>query len=136
MIVDRGIEGNLNFSQCQYHDQQNRRICKCNMHMVVSLKYIFVMRCAIWYHLYNLKNVKNTHGRVLLLVKLQALLLKVTLIPRFLNCTNSSTLCNVSHLSNRFSKGTVSPTQQLQMKKSGSSIVTLQYFDKLNKDLF
>ena len=30
------------------------------------------MRCAIWYHLYNLKNVKNTHGRVLLLVKLQA----------------------------------------------------------------
>ena len=32
----------------------------------------FVMRCAIWYHLYNLKNVKNTHGGVLLLVKLQA----------------------------------------------------------------
>ena len=21
-----------------------------------------VMLCAIWYHLYNLKNVKNTHG--------------------------------------------------------------------------
>ena len=30
------------------------------------------MRCAIWYHLYNLKNVKYTHGVVLLLVKLQA----------------------------------------------------------------
>ena len=30
------------------------------------------MRWAIWYHLYNLKNVKNTHGGVLLLVKLQA----------------------------------------------------------------
>ena len=30
------------------------------------------MRYAIWYHLYNLKNVKNTHGGVLLLVKLQA----------------------------------------------------------------
>ena len=26
----------------------------------------------MWYDLYNLKNVKNTHGRVLLLVKLQA----------------------------------------------------------------
>ena len=25
------------------------------------------MRCAIWYHLYHLKNVKNTHGGVLLL---------------------------------------------------------------------
>ena len=30
------------------------------------------MRYAIWYHLYNLKNVKNTLGGVLLLVKLQA----------------------------------------------------------------
>ena len=29
------------------------------------------MRCAIWYHLHNLKNVKNTHGGVLLLSKLQ-----------------------------------------------------------------
>ena len=28
------------------------------------------MRYAICYHLYNLKNVKNTHGGVLLLVKL------------------------------------------------------------------
>ena len=30
-----------------------------------------VMRCAIWYHLYNLKNMKNTNGGVLILVKLQ-----------------------------------------------------------------
>ena len=30
------------------------------------------MFCAIWYHLYNLKNKKNTRGGVLLLVKLQA----------------------------------------------------------------
>ena len=28
----------------------------------------YVMLCAIWYHLYNLKNVKNIHGGVLLLV--------------------------------------------------------------------
>ena len=26
--------------------------------------------CAIWYHLYNLKHVKNTHGEVLLFIKL------------------------------------------------------------------
>ena len=32
----------------------------------------YVVRCAIWYHLYNLKNVKTTHGEVLILVKLQA----------------------------------------------------------------
>ena len=30
------------------------------------------MFCAIWYHLYNLKNMKSTHGGLLLLVKLQA----------------------------------------------------------------
>ena len=27
------------------------------------------MLCEIWYHLHNLKNVKNTHGGVLLLAK-------------------------------------------------------------------
>ena len=36
----------------------------------------FVVCCAIWYHLYNSKNVKNAHGGVLLLVKLQAYNLK------------------------------------------------------------
>ena len=33
---------------------------------------ICVVRCAIWYHLHNLKNVKNIHGQVLILVELQA----------------------------------------------------------------
>ena len=32
----------------------------------------YVMRWAICYHLHNLKHVKNTHGGVLLLVKLHA----------------------------------------------------------------
>ena len=36
------------------------------------------MRCAIWYHLQKIKNVKNTNGGVLLLVKLQAEACKVT----------------------------------------------------------
>ena len=57
--------------------------------------------CAIWYHLYNFKNVKNTHGGVLILVKLQALL-RLTLLhgcfSRFLNCTNGTKLCNASQL--------------------------------------
>ena len=30
------------------------------------------MRWAIWYNSHNLKNLRNTHGVVLLLVKLQA----------------------------------------------------------------
>ena len=54
------------------------------------------MRCAIWYNLYNLKNVKNTHGGVLLLV------LKVTLLhgcfSRFLNCTKGTKSRNAPHI--------------------------------------
>ena len=33
---------------------------------------ICVVRCAIWYRLYNLKHVKNIHGQVLILVELQS----------------------------------------------------------------
>ena len=36
-----------------------------------------VMFCTIWYHFYSLKNVKNTHGGALLLVKLQAFSLQL-----------------------------------------------------------
>ena len=36
---------------------------------MLKSKKSYVMRCVIWYHLYNLKNVKNTHGGVFLLVK-------------------------------------------------------------------
>ena len=44
--------------------------------------FAFVMFCAIWYYLCNLKNVKNTHGGVLLLVTLFH-----ECFLRFLNCT-------------------------------------------------
>ena len=58
------------------------------------------MRCSIWYHLYNLKSAKNTNGRVLLSVKLQAL--KATLLHPcflcFLNCTNGTKSRKASHM--------------------------------------
>ena len=44
---------------------------------VFESEFKYVMRCAIWYHLYNFKNVKITHGGVLILVKLQALAVNV-----------------------------------------------------------
>ena len=54
------------------------------------------MRCAIWYHLYNLKNMKNTHGGVLILV------LKLTHLhgcfSRFLNCANGTKWPNAPHI--------------------------------------
>ena len=35
---------------------------------VTNTRHQHMILCAIWYHLYNLKNVKNTRGGVLLLV--------------------------------------------------------------------
>ena len=58
-----------------------------------------VMRCAILYYLYNLKNVKNIHGEVLLLVKLQAStcnLTKSNIFSCFFNCTNGTISSNAS----------------------------------------
>ena len=52
------------------------------------------MPCTIWCYMYNLKNVKNTHGEVLLLVKLETTSVKVTFLHGrfscFLNCTNGT----------------------------------------------
>ena len=59
---------------------------------------LYVMRCAIFYHLYNLKNKKITHGGVLLLVKLQALAHLLACFSRFLDCTNGTESPNASHI--------------------------------------
>ena len=59
---------------------------------------------AIWYYLYNLKNVKNTHGGGLLLVKFLAEACKSNTPPWmfflffFLNCTNGTKLRKASHI--------------------------------------
>ena len=45
------------------------RLWECLVKWVLSR---YVVCCTIWYQFYKLKNVKNTHGGVLLLVKLQA----------------------------------------------------------------
>ena len=51
-----------------YFKYQTSQNCSITM-LVVSIR---VMPCAIWYHLCNLKNVKNTYGGLLLLVEMQA----------------------------------------------------------------
>ena len=42
--------------------------CSCESKASFHINYLYydlhVMVCAIWYHLYNLKNVKNTHESV------------------------------------------------------------------------
>ena len=62
---------------------------------------IYEMLCAIWYHLYNLKNEKNTHGGVLLLLKLQVSALHHEFCSRFLNFTIGTISRNTSHTLNR-----------------------------------
>ena len=59
------------------------------------------MRWAIWCHLHNFKNVKKTHGGVLILVKLQELALLQGCSSRFLNCTNCNKLLNASQMNIR-----------------------------------
>ena len=46
----------------------------------VKLRYFLqcVVCCTIWYHMSSFKNIKDTHGWVLLLVKLQALVCNFT----------------------------------------------------------
>ena len=61
---------------------------------------------AIWYNLYNLKKMRSTHGRVLLLVKLQASACDfnkkhssiVPSPPRFSNFTNGAKSRSVSYI--------------------------------------
>ena len=66
----------FNCGTCKYQSSQNLNL---NDYCWILL---YETLCANWHHLYNLKNDKNTHRGVLLLVQLQAqlaALLKVTL---------------------------------------------------------
>ena len=44
------------------------RLCLRHQKCIKEPVYVFLMLCAIWCHLYNLKKVKNTHGGVLILL--------------------------------------------------------------------
>ena len=69
---------------------------------ITCIKGPYMMFCAIWYHFYNLKNVKNTHRGVLLLGYKPETLIKVTLhhgcFSRFLNCTSGTKSRNASNI--------------------------------------
>ena len=65
----------------------------------------YVMLCAIWYNFHNLKNVKNTNGRVLRLAKFQNSAYNFInsntyqwVFLRFLICVNGSKLYKASHI--------------------------------------
>ena len=62
------IWGQQKMPSLEFNGQHKGWYCRM---LTWNSKSVYVVRCAIWYHWYNLKNVKNTNGGVLLLVKLQ-----------------------------------------------------------------
>ena len=61
-----------NFTPRQYR-RCEQTMLPCNILLGFKSCYAkFGMHCAIWYRLYNLINVENTHGGTLILVQLQA----------------------------------------------------------------
>ena len=69
-----------------------------NLSIRVLGSQLYVVCCAIWYHLYNFKNVKNTHGGVLLLVNFTKSNTPSWVFSLFLNCTNGTKSCETSHI--------------------------------------
>ena len=88
----------------------------------------YLMLCAIWYYLDNFKNVKNTHGGVLLLV----LKVKTRCFSRVLNCTNDTKFCKASHLC-RLNKQVPDQSQCFQLGpfllKSFELLLTIFFFE-------
>ena len=60
------FQGSMEIWTCVIHPNR-RHILFLQKQVGSSNTGLYVMFCAIWYHLYNLKNVKNTHEGVLLL---------------------------------------------------------------------
>ena len=79
----------------QEHILQNNTIkCVC---IIVNINIRYMRRiCAIWYHLSNLKNVKNTHEGTLNPATGQKITLLHGCFPGFLSCTNGTKSCNAS----------------------------------------
>ena len=59
---EKCIFKNVKRSLLFYNDCHQRELCEIKLYFHV----INVVRCAISYHVHNLKNVNNTHGGVLL----------------------------------------------------------------------
>ena len=110
--------------QCRgHHGKTNKNL------IVVS----HVVLCAIWYHSYNLKSVKNTHGVVLLLVKLQASACNFTesntppwMFFTFLNCAHGTKSRNAHIWVKILKKGPYKICRRQPLKNFTWSI--LEYF--------
>ena len=62
--------GNTNSAYVPGRERKNVKIRRASC-LYCTFLALYETLCAIWYHLYNLENVKNFHGGVLFLVKLK-----------------------------------------------------------------
>ena len=140
----------MSYERLVYHDYQS-----CFVFL------LFQTLCGIWYHLCNLKNVKNTHGGVLLLVTLQTLVCNSTKsntlawvfftifkLRKWYQIVQSITYLNsLSSLTHQFYQGTLENTVFYQRKNSFfissrgevvgvSSLTKLKYYSKTSIKLF
>ena len=98
-------------------------------HFSIVLLLIYLMRCAIWYHLCNLKNVKNTHGGVLILVKLQA-----SAVRRFMHkasgfsCLGGSYISLTAYTTNSISQSKIFELTTLIFLSCSSFFLNLTQF--------
>ena len=69
---------------------------------MVMASSMYVMRCATWYHLYNLKKLNKFNFSNVVGFSLQVNLLKVTFLKGcflcFVNCTNGTKLGETYHI--------------------------------------
>ena len=76
-----------------------KNYCKVIKPFFTNKGHINETLCLIWYHLYNLKNVKKSHGGVLLLAcNFTKSNTPPWVFSRFLNCTNSTKSRNASQI--------------------------------------
>ena len=96
-----------------------------------------VMLCAIWYHLYNLKNVKNTHGGVLLLVNFTKSNTPPWVFSGFLNCKNGNKSRKASEIKNSVPRnGNAFPIKKIITAAYRCSVTILQLNGELISSSF
>ena len=79
----------------EMHSLQTRKLSEISVFWAISIaENRCVVRLAIWYRLYNLKDVKNAHEGVLIL----NLTLLHGCFSRFLNCANSTKSRNAPYI--------------------------------------
>ena len=116
--------GNTNSAYVPRRERKNVKIRRASC-LYCTFLALYETLCAIWYHLYNLENVKNFHGGVLFLVKLKPCNFTYHssrgAFQVCLNCTNGTKSRKASHIFNDFRDVNLESHAVLAAAKSSGS---------------